>query len=245
MPIYSISEYLKRAQRAVETMNDARTIDAIMIDGRDYAIDDQGNIRIPRICIISGNGIELRSVKRLKLFSEIKEHFNKMITRALYPVLKIKIIGNVIMDIEIDNKGVKIEDVAQKIVDIAKSQKKYAVFQGEGVFYWRGEQAVIENGDERVYLPSRLLSPAALAQILDGKKIKYLLLTVPGSRIADAFIVTGVTEGEVNEPTGLSSTEDTETVEEERTETEEEEQQLRSEFNELISQAIEVESNEG
>ncbi|HHC19420.1 MAG TPA: hypothetical protein ENK81_03355, partial [Euryarchaeota archaeon] len=85
MPVYSLSEYLKRAWGTIESMNDVRIIDAIMIDGRDYSIDDQGNIKIPRICIISGSGIELRSIKKIKMLSEIKEHFNKMITQGLYP----------------------------------------------------------------------------------------------------------------------------------------------------------------
>ena len=188
MPVYSISEYLKRARRAIESMNDVRIIDAIMIDGRDYSIDDQGNIRIPRICIISGSGIELRSIKKIKMLSEIKEHFNKMITQGLYPIIKLKVLGNIVTDVELNNKGIKIEDAARKVISIAKHQKKYAVFWGENIFYWRDKQAVIENDNKNVYLPSRLLVPMALAQ---------------------------------------------------------EEEAIRSEFNELISQAIEVKNNEG
>lgn len=249
MPVFSISEYLKRVQRNIDSVSNAKVINVIMIDGRDVSIDQQGRVRLPRICILSENGIELRTIRKLNLFDKIKEHFTSMLSNGLYPIMKLKLVGNIVTDVELNNRGIKIEDAARKILRIAEQQKKYSVFKGEGTFYWRGEQGVIENDGESVLLPPRLLTPSALAQVLDGKRIKYFLLTVPGSIVADAFIVTEVSEREEERGTGTEAgaeapIEETVVEEEQEVATEDEEDEIRSEFNELISQAVEVGNGE-
>jgi len=173
MPVLSISEYLKKAKQRVESLNEVKITECIMIDGRNYSVDG-GNIRIPRVIVITSKGIEVRSIRSISLFDKIKEEFERSVLNQKYPVLRLKEIGNTVIDVELTGKGVDMEKVIVKIRELAEKHQKYYVYEGEGTFFWRGEQAIIE-GSEPVYLPARLLSPAVFAEVVDGKRIRYML----------------------------------------------------------------------
>lgn len=237
LPIISISDYLKRV-RSVSSINEVKVVDAVLIDGR-YGELLTNPTRYPRIVVLSPSGIEARTIKSEKMFDETVDIFREALLKGLYPVIRLHIHANTVAKIEAVGKGIRIEELAVKLRSIAEKSKKYILAEGEGVFYWSGENARIidENGTPLV-LPRRLLSPSLLAEILDEKKIRYMLLLLGGSQYADAFIVTEILEEEQEEKS--TPTTNPVTAEETNDEEQEVDAEVKKEVEELIAQAIEV-----
>lgn len=237
MPVISISDYLRRIQKASIT-NEMQVIEAVLIDGR-YGELVSNPTRYPRIVILSPNGIEARTVKNGKMFDEIVNIFRETLLKGMYPLIRLYIHTNSVTKIEAVGKGIKIENLAAKLRNIAEKSKKYILAEGEGVFYWSGENArIIDDNGTPIVLPRRLLSPSLLAEILDEKKIRYMLLLLGGSQYADAFIVTEILEEEQEDEN--TSTTNSVATEETNEVTQEVDAEVKKEVEELIAQAIEV-----
>jgi len=237
MPVISISDYLRRIQKA-STTNEIQVIEAVLIDGR-YGEVQLNPMRYSRIVILSPKGIETRTIKNMKMFDEIVDIFRKALYNGLYPVIRLHIQANSVMKIEETGKGVEIKDLAIKLRNIAEKSKKYTIAEGEGTFYWSGENArIVDDNGTLIILPRRLLSPSLLAELLDEKRIRYMLLLLGGSQYADAFIATEILEEEQEDKnastTNSVATEGTNEV------TQEVDAEVKKEVEELIAQAIEV-----
>ena len=102
----------------------------------------------------------------------------------------------------------------------------------------RENARIVDDNGTLIILPRRLLSPSLLAELLDEKRIRYMLLLLGGSQYADAFIATEILEEEQEDKnastTNSVATEGTNEV------TQEVDAEVKKEVEELIAQAIEV-----